>query len=632
MAVLLIILAIVFSGSACLLSSKGKNIGLAVVAVIIAGVIQFLINFWFFPAIGFFYGGIWVTLIVSGIIGGLIGLISEEDDIGYGLVLPVIVLIVFLLVSWFSSSSLFHADDYQQLIGPVETKVFTEDVPIIDTEHIRLVPKETALNLAKKVLGQAKDGKILGSQLSIDEKSTAIQEVEGELWWIMPLDFKGFWEWNNRKIVPGYIRVSAQDPTREAQLIDFDPVTGKEFELRYTLKASFGSRLDRRVYNKYPTIHREEYTFEVDDNWRPYYVISATYPTIGFKGRQTRGVIIADPQTGEISLKTGDEIPGWVDRVKPLSQALEQTEKWGMYAQGYWNTIFTKRDIQKPTSYSGGKDMWFIKMGDKRYWFTGMTSPSSEDQSLVGLMFVDTRATEGGNAIYYSMAGTDENGVVEAVDSALGADSVRWNPAQPIPYNVYGTPTWITTVVSSEGIFQKVSLVHVNNINILVIESNLERAFAKYRILLTQRGNEVAPTGMAVLKRLGPVSVARVGDTVLDGDKTFYIMVEGQNDKLFVSTGEVDDTKLVALVKEGDLVILDFIETEEPIVSLERIQIDGIELKVSSIQAAYDVQREVSKKSEDDVTETREAQIEWDKLSPEEQREAIERYKEEQNK
>lgn len=627
MTILLVFIAAVLAGGLCAIFNRkaGPIIG----AVVVAGIIQFFITVWALPTIGFFYAGTWIWIVVALVIGSLFACVQDDSEKGArSFAVPSVILVVLWLLSFFASAPILHTTAHNQLIGTVETKVFSEDMPIVDATHIRLVPKETALTLAKKVLGQAKDGNILGSQLEIDKSSVAIQEVQGELWWILPLDFSGFFQWNNRKVVPGYIRVSAQDPTREAQLIDADPVSGKSFELKYTRCAYLGSSLKRNVYFKYPTIARQEFTFEVDDNWYPYYVISATHPTIGFMGYQTEGVIIADPQTGEMSLKKGGDIPEWVDRVKPLEQALEQAQKWGSYSKGWWNAVFAKRDIQKPTSYSGGQDMWFIKKGDTKYWFTGMTSYQSTDQSLVGMMFIDTRATKGGNAIYYSMQGTDENGVVEAADSSLGADSARWQPAQPIPYNVYGTPTWVLPIVSSEGIFQKVTLVSVDNINILATETTLDRAFARYRTLLTQRGNEFAPTGMSDLKQIGPVRVVRVGDTVLGGDKTFFLMVENQNDKIFTSSGEVDDTRLVAVVEAGDMVYLSFLDTQEPMIPLEKITIEGIELKVSSVQEAYDAQREISKKSEDEITQTRDIETEWDKLSPEEKRDLWEKIQE----
>lgn len=610
---------------ACFLNSK--NGGLTIFSASVGGIIHALIAIWGLPTVGFAYPAVWFSLILVSIIGALIGLISdglisEKSPIGFAL--PAGILAIFAFAVFFTTSEMLHSAAYRNVIGAVEEKVFEKDVPIVDAKHIRLVPKETALTLAKKVLGQAQDGTVLGSQLSIDTESAAIQEVDGELWWIMPLDFNGFFTWHNRGTVPGYIRVSAQDPTREAQLIDRDPVSGRKFELRFTRKAWFGSWFSRNVYFKYPAVAREDYTFEVDDDWRPYYVVSATYPTIGFSGYQTLGVIIVDPQSGEMTLKSGLEIPAWVDRVIPLEQARQQITWWGKYKHGWLNAIFAKRDVQLPTDYLNGPDLWFVKQGDRKFWFTGMTSASSHDQSLVGAMLMETRT---GKTFYYPMQGTDENGVVEAADASLGADSARWQPAQPIPYNIYGTPTWVIPVISEEGIYQKVALVDMNNINTIVAAPSLEQALLKYRARLTQRGNEVAPTAQAGLKQIGPARVLRVGDVVLDGDKTYFLLVEGGAHKLFSSNGETKQTRLIAMVQPGDTVTLEFMETDEAVVPLEKIEVKGIELKTSPLQAAHDAQRKASKESEDRLAKTRDAEETWNRLSPEEKRKLIEQTK-----
>lgn len=618
MVIVQIFLACVIAVVTCIISSR-STVAL-IISAIVAGLLQFFIAIWGLPTLGFFYPGVWFSLIIAGVIGAVIGLFAGKNLTAASV--PVVFLIILAIISFFSSCEMIYSDDYRALIGDVKTKTFTEHVPMADARHIRMVPKQTALTLAKKVLGQSKEGTVLGSQLMIDADNGAIQEVQGELWWIFPLDFSGFFEWHNRKTIPGYVRVSAQDPTREAQLIDQDPETGKKFNIRYTRKAYWGFWLDRKVYYKYSTVAREEYTFEVDDNWKPYYVISATYPTIGFSGYKTKGVIIIDPQTGEMELKEGDDIPAWVDRVIPIARAKEQIRWWGDYIHGWLNSIFSKKDVQKPTDYLGtqGADLWFVKQGDKKYWFTGMTSVSATDQSLVGAMMVETRT---GKAYYYAMQGTDENGVVETVDASLGADSVRWQPAMPIPYNIYGVATWVVVVISEEGIFQKIALVDINNINTIAVESNLERALQKYRVVLSQRGNEVAPTGVGGIKSVGPARVLRIGNIVLGGEKTFLLFLEGNEEKLFSSSGETKETRLIAIVKQNDMITLRFLETDEPIVPVESVSVKGIELKKSPVQLVYDVQRKVSKKSEDEITSTRNADKDWERLSPTEKRELM---------
>jgi len=533
-------------------------------------IVNGLLLFLGLPTIGFFFPASWFFLIVAGAIGACIGFFSIQGINGASI--PAGFFALFLVIYVPSSCEMCHSKDYRNLLGEVKKSDFSKSIPKVKLEDIRLVSLSTASTLAKKVLGQAEGDTVLGSQLKIDYNSACIQEVRGELWWIFPLDFSGFFKWRNRKVVPGYIRVNAQDSTKEAELIDADRQSGKKFKIRYTREAFFASYLDRKVYLQYPTIYNDDFTFEVDDNWRPYYVISATSPEIGFSGYKTRGVIIADPQTGKIEFRKMGNIPSWIDRVIPLYQAHDQMTWWGEYIHGWWNTIFSEKDIQIPTDYEYGKDLWFVKVGKRKYWFTGMTSLNASDQSLVGTLMMDTRT---GKASYHVIHGTDENGVLETVDAALGADSARWSPTQPIPYNLFGVPTWVLPVVSHEGIFQRLAMVDMNNINTIAVDKNINRALEKYRVLLARNSSTVKIDGSGVM-RIGPVRVLRVGDTVSGGNKIFYLMLEGYGRRLFATSGETDKTRLAALVKQGDMVTVTCFKTKEPVISINSLSIKNL--------------------------------------------------------
>ncbi|HPL15216.1 MAG TPA: hypothetical protein PL180_00870 [Spirochaetota bacterium] len=580
MTVLMILLSIAVSAATCHVALKLDNAYETamptVISALLSGIVQGCIQLWVLPAIGFFYPGPWMSLIIAGAIGAAIAFLSNRTILG--VITPGFILVLLILIYVPTSCEMFHAKKYRSLIGSVQEKNFTEDIPPVKIEDIRLVSKSTAYVLANKVLGQTKEGTVLGSQLEIDTDSAAIQEVNGQLWWIFPLDFSGFFKWKNREFVPGYIRVNAQNPTKKAELIDADPATKKKFRLTYTRNAYFGNWLDRAVYWKYPRINHDEYTFEVDDEWRPYYVISAASPEIGFAGQQNRGVIIADPQTGKIELLAGNKIPAWVDRVKPLHQTINQVTYWGEYVHGWWNSFLGGKDIKVPTTFSYGKDMWFIIFKNRKYWFTGMTSASSKDQSLVGAIMVDTRT---GRSTFYDINGTNENGVIEAVDAALGADSSRWSPTQPIPYNLYGIPTWVLPIVSNEGIYQKVALVDMNNISSIAIDGDIYRAVEKYREILSRHGatrNE-AISDINGKQIIGPAKIIRMGDTVIGGNKTYYILIDGYENRLFSSSGETDQTRVITLARPGDSVTITFFPSNGQVVSIESIRVHGLKLR-----------------------------------------------------
>lgn len=387
----------------------------------------------------------------------------------------------------------------------------------------------------------------------------------------------------------------------EAMLITKD-ADGKPFDIKYTSGAYFGHYLDRKLYYRFPYSAREDRTFEVDESWRPFYTYSLTEPAIGFDGYVTKGVVIADPQTGEFTPKYEGNIPSWVDRVRPVEQALEQVNWWGEYTNGWLNAIFSHRGVKVATKYGGG-DMWFVELAGKKYWYTGMTSSNNKESSMVGLVFVDAQACRGG-AVYYRMQGSDETGVHAAIQSALGAYSATWKATQPIPYNIHGVATFVVPVVSNTGYFQRVALVDMANLNRYAIEDNLEKALAKYRQVMAMDGNALAPTNLATLKKLGPAKVLRIGDTVLAGEKTYYLLLEGNDAKLFSTNGSTSATRQVVLIEKGDMVTVSK--------SGEQVDFDKTRAKTNDGQLK--------------VSEPREADARWNNLTPEQKADMLKNF------
>ncbi|MDH5656119.1 MAG: hypothetical protein OEZ34_09440 [Spirochaetia bacterium] len=594
-----IIAAGIFAGGAAMYLKKvifkAPFTKVLIAAAVFGMLFQFLFQIYYIPALGFNFPQTWFSILFAVLFG--VGLAMIVDvlflnkkldlidsievlfnteiflmlGIGFG-----ISLVIFWVVYLVSSGELFRSKDYRNIIGEMKKMDHIQEVDEKHLSSIRLVPYQTASTLASKVLGQSKDGSILGSQLSLDHWSTGIQEVNGELWWIFPLDFSGFFEWKSRKNVPGYIRVNAHDPKREAEFIDADPATGEKLNLVYTPNSYFGSWLERKIYFQYPDHEINHVALEVDEKWKPYYIITLTRPSIGMSGDKISGIIIFDPQTGEMEFKDMKDIPDWIDWAVPLDLTLDYLNWWGEYVHGWFNSVFAMRDVQIPTYWNAMQDLWFVQVGNENYWFTGMTSASSADQSLVGAVFVNTRT---GEASYFSMHGTDENGVAEAVDSALGADSARWEPTAPIPYNLHGVPSWVVPIISSEGVYQKLAIVDMNNINTIAIDRDLNRAVEKYKFSLRRNTSQPLDSDSDEISKTGFVSVSRVGSTVNDGTKIFYIMIAGKNNKVFTTNADSPRTRAAALVKAGDKVKLEYLDSSDKMIPIDSIQIQGINLE-----------------------------------------------------
>jgi len=390
--------------------------------------------------------------------------------------------------------------------------------------------------------------------------------------------------------------------------------------MRYIPTAYWGNNLKRYVYtNGYQGYQLKETSFELDDNYRPYFTISATQPTIGFSGPVTRVVIIVDPQTGEIEEYEPGQAPSWVDRIIPEEIAESYMENWGKFVKGFWNTVFAEEDIIKPTTYPYGSDVWFVPDANgQNYWYTGMTSVSSEDEALVGVMLIHTQT---GKARYYRMSGSNEEAVIEAVNQALGADAAKWQPTQPIPYNIYGELSFVVPVVGIEkAILQKVALVRASNLNVAMGDTK-RSALRQYRRLLSSSGDVVAPTHEN--ERRGITGfIVRKGWEIQDNIMVYSLFLDEAPDKLFSVTSDLSAEVVIA--REGDQVSLNFIETDEEVVPAISFDLLGIELQKSPVQTAYEVEVEESETRVRGLEQTRDDRRELENLTPDELRELLE--------
>jgi len=177
------------------------------------------------------------------------------------------------------------------LIGNVnQIKDLNKVIEPADPVHICLVSDDMALVSAQRALSEfrLKDNAVPGSRYQIG--TATLQFVDGSLWWIFPMEFQGWLKWRLDKQVPGYLRVSAEDPFLPAQAVQEDK-EGKEVHIRYLNSACWEFKAKRYLReNGYMTSILNDWTFEVDDSWKPYYTVSVLKRMIGYGGYVTIGL------------------------------------------------------------------------------------------------------------------------------------------------------------------------------------------------------------------------------------------------------------------------------------------------------------------------------------------------------
>lgn len=483
-------------------------------------------------------------------------------------------LLLLFTVRGCAGCEMFRADEYREFVrSDHEQSDWTSDISQIDTARIRTVSEAQARRSMGIALGQAQDTS-LGSRYQIG--NLTIQRVGQNLVWVAPLEFTGFRTWQRYDTTAGYLIVDATNSDAEARLVD-------SFELRYMPSAFFGDNLERHIYaNGYRFHGYTDYTFELDDDGNPNWVVTLYTPTIAYWGERIDGVLIVNPINGEMNEYSGGAIPAWVDRVVPQNFAFERLTNFGQYIQGWWNSVWGKQNIRVPTQPEGMGDMWLVwGTDDQAYWFTGLTSVNATDNSLVGFALMNSRT---GHTRMYRATGSDEVDIVRAVNSEVSNYS-NYQATQPILYNIYGELTWAVPIITPEGVFQRLALAHGATGRVVTGENKVT-ALAAYRRLLVSSGDQVVPTSVGNYM-IARGTLRRILGDVRDGNTTYYLLLGcdqlpncalTRNDGAIIEdppdiqtvifTGNSELSPELPITIPGDEVEVRFLETEESTVPL----------------------------------------------------------------
>ena len=158
--------------------------------------------------------------------------------------------------------------------------------------------------------------------------------------------------------------------------------------IKYSPSAWFNQNLFRHIRFRYRTEPLSDYSFELDDEGYPYWVVSVVAPEIGYYGGlSAQGVIIVDPITGEMNKYGMDDILSWVDRVQPAELAGSRSTTGAITVHGFFNTLFGQKDmIQTTDGYN------FVNIEGQTYVF-GLTSVAA-DHSINGFALINLRTKE----------------------------------------------------------------------------------------------------------------------------------------------------------------------------------------------------------------------------------------------
>ncbi len=444
-----------------------------------------------------------------------------------------IIALIFFITLTVLSSPIINSSKYYNLIGDVKQYDYNEKKPNISKDLIPVVDYDLAKKLGDKVLGKDIG---LGSQFDIGEYY--LISTKEDLAWVAPLEPQNFFKWfQNKNSIPGYIYVSATNPN-DIRLVQ--DIKGKDINIKYSDKSYFNHEINRYAYlNNNFTKGMTDYSFEIDDQGNPFWVITTYSPTIGFSGYDVSGIIIIDAQSGKTNyyLANDKNIPSWVDRIYPKSFIYQQLKYYGSYKNGWFNTITSQKEMIQPTD-----GLSYVFIDNKPYFYTGMTSIKS-DQSTVGFIITDIVSKK---TSFYTLNGSTETSAKMSAEGKV--QQFDYTSSSPILLDIYNTPTYFMTLKDKDGLVKQYAFVSVKNYNIVSIGDSISSSKKNYYSLLKSNG---------VLKNDANSSTSKKGvvERINKLDDIFYLKLKDDNNIYLL---DKDINKKIVLTQVNDSVSLKF--------------------------------------------------------------------------
>ena len=460
---------------------------------------------------------------------GYFGFVKKQCTIPFlGLVALIAAIIIGGLTSWV----VIRAGSYSKLLS-IKDGDFASEVEEISYNQIPMLDEDSAARLGSRKLGELAD---MVSQFEILPSYTQIN-YQGRPVRVTSLAYGDLVKWftNRSAGLPAYLIIDMV--TQEAEVVRLDE------GMKYTTAEHFGRYLPRHLRFHYPTYMFADPVFEINEEGEPYWVCPRMVKTIGlFGGTDIQGAVLVNAVTGESQYY--EEVPNWVDHVYDANLIMEQYDYYGMYHNGFINSIFGQRDVTHTTEGYN-----YIAIGDDVYMYTGVTSVTS-DQSNIGFILSNQRTKE---THFYSVAGATE---ASAQASAMSqVQQMRYVATFPLLLNIADQPTYFMSLKGEDGLVKMYAMVNVQQYNIVETGSTVAECEANYRRALADSGLISDGDAEAVPSDQEEISgaIAEIRTAVLDGNSYYFLRLEGQDTFYAVNAAE---NPLAVILNAGDQVTI----------------------------------------------------------------------------
>ena len=460
---------------------------------------------------------------------GYFGFVKKQCTIPF---LVLVALIAAIIIGGLTSWVVIRAGSYSKLLS-IKDGDFASEVEEISYNQIPMLDEDSAARLGSRKLGELAD---MVSQFEILPSYTQIN-YQGRPVRVTSLAYGDLVKWftNRSAGLPAYLIIDMV--TQEAEVVRLDE------GMKYTTAEHFGRYLPRHLRFHYPTYMFADPVFEINEEGEPYWVCPRMVKTIDlFGGTDIQGAVLVNAVTGESQYY--EEVPNWVDHVYDANLIMEQYDYYGMYHNGFINSIFGQRDVTHTTEGYN-----YIAIGDDVYMYTGVTSVTS-DQSNIGFILSNQRTKE---THFYSVAGATE---ASAQASAMSqVQQMRYVATFPLLLNIADQPTYFMSLKGEDGLVKMYAMVNVQQYNIVETGSTVAECEANYRRALADSGLISDGDAEAVPSDQEEISgaIAEIRTAVLDGNSYYFLRLEGQDTFYAVNAAE---NPLAVILNAGDQVTI----------------------------------------------------------------------------
>lgn len=491
--------------------SKGSKKGAPWWQVLILTILIMFVYFFFAlpslsPQSEEFYFTIILSLIVYWVLHAVIGKPLKNY---VSLQISVVVAILAILIPFvgsFIASPFFFSQQFASVIQ-VNTGVFEEDVEQANLDQVPVVDREAAQVIGQKELGAVGD---LVSQFTISPRYSQVN-IQGKPIRVSPLDYYDFIKYlsNFRNGIEYYVSIDMT--SQDGDLVELeDPIFYSESDILLR-------DLDRHLRFQYPFYILGESNFEIDDEGRAWYVTPhLVKPVMFFGGLDAKGAILTDANTGESTYYLREDTPAWVDRVNPSEVIIQQLNDYGMYTNGFWNSLFSQRNVTQTTEGYN-----YISLGTDIYLTTGVTSVRA-DESNLGFYYVNLRTKE---ASFYPQPSATE---YSAMSSARGkVQDMNYEPTFPVILNIGGRPVYFMSLKDHTLTAKQFALVDAEQFTNVIVGNTVDETMALY---YEQNPEAISESDLGSLEET--LTIEQVSAVVEEGFTVYYFTVE-ENDSIY---------------------------------------------------------------------------------------------------